>query len=276
MGKNDMTRGPAIQVTITVTAIIAGTAIVITLGYFAVAYFTSTEMDWKDSFKFSVSVIVAAIAAYGAMYAREVRLKTAAGQQVQVTHQNRLVTAIEELLNSLRAVVATSASLQNSFVLRGRLAEASWILRFLDEGERVDQRIKIRDTFGPIRGEEAQIRDVLSKDKSLNVAIAKVLGSFEDMALAIRLGLADEELLYYSMNLPLTRLVDTLDGYINLLRRGYDTSAPNAPFDAARPHVDTIFIEVTELAAAWKKKRSIVTNSPFPELRRTDRFPVGR
>jgi len=120
------------------------------------------------------------------------------------------------------------------------------ILRSLDEQDRVDLRIDIRKEFEAIHDDGPAMKAKLDADKQLEKKVAKVLGSFEDMAIAIRAEQADEPVLFYSMSGIVVRFYEMLRLHIEQRRSVATHILPPA------------YCELEHLAKAWKENRSAV------------------
>lgn len=201
-----------------------------------------------DMFNFSAAVLAAATAVCGAVYARSIGIESLKRQKKQGED---------------------AALLTRTLVRRDRQRNSYTILRFMDEERKVQLRIEIREKFEPIANDRAQIKQLMEDEPSWDEKISKVLGSLEDMALAIRSRHADERVLYYSMNLPLVRTVKVLQGYIDMVR-AEDTVAGNVD------HRKTIYQEATDLANSWSDGESIVHGKRFPRISDADRFDSRR
>ena len=130
---------------------------------------------------------------------------------------------------------------------RDRIRRAFDILRSLDEQDRVNLRVDIRKEFEKITDDGPAIKAKLGDDKLLlSPKIAKVLGSFEDMAIAIRSGEADESILFYSMSIVLVTFYEMLRLHIDHKREETKLSLPPA------------YCELEHVAKSWKDRRSAV------------------
>jgi hypothetical protein len=215
-------------------------AVAVVLLYFGWGYrfrFESSE-SIRDLLKFAGTAAAVAIAAWGGIYARDWAQANADRDRARF----RVLTD------------------------RDRKAQAFHILENLDRDDNVSLRIAIREAFHDVHTDLEETKQRLGIDQKepadegpraewerkrrLRYAVARVLGTFEDLALSIRCGFADESVLYYSLNRPVVELYDMFELYIKQHARKSNT-----------PHAATTYAELEALATCWKNRRPLV-----PEL----------
>lgn len=136
-----------------------------------------------------------------------------------------------------------------------RLQRAFEILRTLDEQDRVALRVEIRKECEPLQGNLDLLKAKLNEKPELDTNVSKVLGCFEDMALAVRLGHADEAALYYSMSGIITRYFKMFRAHIE------DQRALRGAASAM------LYCEIEYVAARWAKAESVQNKGQkFPDI----------
>lgn len=117
----------------------------------------------------------------------------------------------------------------------------------LDSFNRVDSvtvRITVDEAMDKAETPSLVYKTIRS-DPQKDAGVRHLLGVFEDLAIAVRSGYADEGVLYWSLNQLAVRYFDVFKPYIDEVRRDRRNQ--------------TLFIEFERLAAAWRTSRSLVT-----------------
>lgn len=125
------------------------------------------------------------------------------------------------------------------------------MLRTLDEPNRVDTRIEIRRKFHSISKDLPAIKKKLTEEPDLETKVTKMLGSLEDLAVAARLGHADETILYASFGGVVVKYHAMFALHIEDERESSKMVPP-------------VYCEVEALAKAWASGKSVITNKPLP------------
>ena len=105
-----------------------------------------------------------------------------------------------------------------------------------------DDTVDIRAVLEPEVGPDAEARqyDRIKADKNLRKQVILILGVFEDIAIAISTGYADESVLYRSISGMVPLYFEGLKGYINGLRKEADDPS--------------LYRELEQLNDRWKNR----------------------
>ena len=124
----------------------------------------------------------------------------------------------------------------------------------LDHFNRVDINI-IRSTIDSLSSQQLSQKDVYERivaDHELHSSVRLLLGLIEDMSIAIRKDVVDEEILYISLSFVVPWTFSHLSSYIKEFRERY--------------RVPSIYIETQRLAEAWNTGRSLIDGRRFEPL----------
>jgi len=201
---------------------------------YATIAFKADKLDWTDVFKVSATMGGAFVAAYGAWHATK-----ASAEDRRLAMQRHA-----ELID-----------LQVGAAARDRRKRAFEILKALDEQDRVELRVEIRRTFDDLKDDLKAIKAELERNPGIEKSLSKVLGSFEDMCLAIRAHDVDESILFYSMGHVLVRYHRMFHVYIQGER-----DAQKALLSHWTPPA---YCEIEYVGRAWMDGKSVQTGQNF-------------
>ncbi len=205
-----------------------------TVAYIAIAH-NANKWDGTDVFKVSATMAAGLLTLYGAWHTTRA---SARDRKLAMDRHDQLV------------------ELQSIAVARERRRRAFEILRALDEQDRVQLRVELRRQFGDIKHDLNAIKAQLQKDPNIESMLAKVLGSFEDMALAVRAHDVDESILFYSMGAVLVRYHRMFSLYIEEQREAHGKES--------NKWTPPPYCELEYVARAWIEGKSAQGGNDFP------------
>ncbi len=164
-----------------------------------------------------------------------------------------------EHVRFVAAVMAAAAGVYGAFY-------AGAAMRFNAARERQKRSFEILDAMGrPDRLElrrlietikkedlsEDQVYALVVEDPGLWNSAAASLGDLEDMAIAIRYGFVEEQILYDSISHVSNRIVEKLHGYIAKLRK--------------ERRDNNLYCEIERLLSSWRDGKSLYSGNGFPK-----------
>lgn len=228
---------------------------------------TKSELLSVDNFaKVSVPIGAACIAFYVAWH----NTKTSALERSRTAkrHAETLKTTearhlqVMEVAESRHAELTRTADAKHAELVKASDAKHQEILQFqrvrlaydmlrtLDEQNRVDLRFEVRRQFSPIQTNAPAIKAKMEENPELELKVAKVLGSFEDLAIAARCGHADEAILFASFGGLVVKFYLMFRLHIEERRKDQGNRGQTSP----------AYCELEALAKSWEKGRSVRTN----------------
>ena len=132
---------------------------------------------------------------------------------------------------------------------RERQVTSFQIINALNGLDKVNVRRLVEDIKEKHLSKE-QVYEEVTANTDLWKGVISILGEFEDLAIAVRMGYADERVLYDSLKYIAAQITDKLAGYIDVLRE--------------RRRDRELYVEIIELVRCWRAGRSLVTQSPWP------------
>ncbi len=97
----------------------------------------------------------------------------------------------------------------------------------------------------------SEMYKLISDDSRMNNAVITVLNQFETVALTIENGLADENMLYWSLSFRVPFYFDTLKPFVTQLRKELNC--------------EDLFIETEKLANSWNAKKYLYSGEVVPQ-----------
>lgn len=158
------------------------------------------------------------------------------------------------------AVVAASAGIYSAYhagmtlrvnLYRDRQKRSYEILDSFNRVDSVSVRVIVDSDMSGVDSPQTAYRTIV-EDPQKHASIRHLLGLFEDLAIAIRTGYADEPVLFWSLQFAAVHYYDGLKRYIDGIR-------------SAR-HNNNFYTEFEKLVGAWRTGKSLVTGKPVEPL----------
>lgn len=123
------------------------------------------------------------------------------------------------------------------------------LVHLLGSEDHTSHRVELRRELQPCWEDLNQLRLVID-EKGLRIPVARVLGSLEDLSVALQAGYCDEAIVYRSLAFVVQDFWKKLAGYVQKMR--------------TEEHSPSLYVEVERLARAWGERKSVRNGAKLP------------